>query len=94
MKFVTECIEKPERFEGRIERQKPYIFATELVKKKVEISNGKVSVVCFVRDLFDSLLCLSLERQIDMNEVLSYPLTPAPLSLSHVHGSMQNTPKS
>ena len=29
-----------------------------------------------------------------MNEVLSYPLTPVPLSLSHVDGSMQNTPKS
>ena len=29
-----------------------------------------------------------------MNEVVSYPLTPVPLSLSHVDGSMQNTPKS
>ena len=29
-----------------------------------------------------------------MNEVVSYPLTPVPLSLSHVDGSMKNTPKS
>ena len=29
-----------------------------------------------------------------MNEVLFYSLNPVPLSLSHVDGSMQNTPKS
>ena len=29
-----------------------------------------------------------------MNEVLSYPLTPVPLSLSHVDRSMKDTPKS
>ena len=29
-----------------------------------------------------------------MNKVLSYPLTPILLSLSHVDGSMQNAPKS
>ena len=94
LKFVAECIERPERFEERIERQKLYTFATELRKKKVQTSDGKVLAAYFVRDLFGSLLCLSLERQIDMNEVLPYPLTPVPFSLSHVNGSMQKTPKS
>ena len=37
---------------------------------------------------------LFFQRQIDTNEVLSYPLTPVPLLLSHVDASMQNTPKS
>ena len=43
-----------------------------------------------MRDLFGSLLWLSLERQI----VLYYLVTLLPLSLSHVDGSMQKTPKS
>ena len=94
LKFVAECIKRQERFEGRIERQKLYTFSTELGKKKFQTSNGKILAACFVRDLFDSLLCLSLERQIDMSEVLSYPPTPVRLSLRHVDGSMQKTPKS
>ena len=61
LKFVAECIETSERFEERIERQKLYTFATDLGKKKVQTSDGKVLAASFVRDLFDNLLCLSLE---------------------------------
>ena len=35
-----------------------------------------------------------MQRKIDMVEVLNYPLTPAPLCLSHVDGSVDSTPKS
>ena len=31
--------------------------------------------------------------KIDMAEVLKYPLTAVPLCLSHVHGSVNSTPK-
>ena len=37
---------------------------------------------------------LSLERKVDMTEVLSYPLTQVPLSLSHVYGTILKTKKS
>ena len=47
-----------------------------------------------MRDLFGSLLRLSLLEKIDMAEVLSYPLTPVPLPLSYSDGSMLNSPKS
>ena len=57
-------------------------------------SNEKVVTTCFVRDLFGSLLCLSLEEKIDMAQVLSYPSTPVPLSLSYSDGSMLSSPKS
>ena len=57
-------------------------------------SNGKVVTACFVRDLFGSLLCLSLKEKTDMAEVLSYLLTPVPLSLSYSAGSMLSSPKS
>ena len=45
-------------------------------------------------DLFGSSLFLALQRQIDMGEVLTYPLTPIPLSLCHIDGKMNKTPKS
>ena len=93
LKFLAECIERPEMYEERIERQKLHICAIKLGKKKVQKSDGKILAACFVRNLFGSLLCLSLKRQMDMNEVLSYPLTLVHLSLSHVDGSMNNTPK-
>ena len=47
-----------------------------------------------MRDLFGSILCISLEKKIDMDEVLSYPLTPVPLSLCNVDETMLTTPKS
>ena len=62
--------------------------------KKNQRSTGKVVTACFGRDPFGSLLCLSLEEKIDMAEVLSYLLTPVPLSLSYSDGSMLSSPKS
>ena len=92
--FISECIKRPERFEEKILKQKMQTFETELGRKKTQKSNGKVVTACFVRDLFGSLLCLSLQEKIDMAEVLSYPLTPVPLSLSYSDGSMLSSPKS
>ena len=46
------------------------------------------------RDLFGSILFLALQWKIDMVEMLKFPLTPAPLCLPHIDGSMQRPPKS
>ena len=46
-----------------------------------------------MRDLFVSILLLSLKQRIDMGEVLKYSLTQVPLSLANVDGSMKKTPK-
>ena len=46
------------------------------------------------RELFGSILFLALQRKIDVGEVLKYPLTPIPLSLCHVDGTLQKTQKS
>ena len=43
--------------------------------------------------IFGSILFLSLQHKIDMEEVLSYPFTPIPLSLCHVDGLKQTTSK-
>ena len=82
--FINECIEDPSRFERRIQQEKVYTFASEVGKRKLQGSDGKVVAACLVRDLFGSILYHSLKQEIDMAEVLKYPLTPVPLSLSTV----------
>lgn len=46
------------------------------------------------RDLFGRLLAISVEQQIDLEKVLSYPLTPLLLALCHLDGKHCKTDKS
>ncbi|CAH0562924.1 unnamed protein product [Brassicogethes aeneus] len=46
------------------------------------------------RDLFGRLLGLSLEQKINIEKVLTYPLTPVPLSLCYINGNICKTDKS
>ena len=44
-----------------------------------------------MRDLFARILYISFQRKVDMAQVLKYPLTPVPLSLSYADGTMLST---
>ena len=92
--FIGECIEDSTRFERRIQKRKIFTFATEGQKYKLRGKDDKIVEVRMERDLFGSILFLALQRKIDMGEVLKYPLTPVPLSLCHIDGTMQKTQKS
>ena len=46
-----------------------------------------------MKDLFGSILCMSIERDIDLKVIFSYPLIPVPLSLGHLDGTIHKTPK-
>ena len=47
-----------------------------------------------MHDLFGSILYKSLQRKVDITQVLKYPLIHVPLlSLSHVDGTTLSTPK-
>ena len=86
--FIQECVENPNRFEERIKKNKIHSFAAGSGKRKIRGAEGKIIEETFVRYLFGSILCLSMQQKIDRAEVLKYPLTPVPLCLSHVDGSV------
>ena len=91
-KFVNECKEDPKRFEQGIPRQKLRTFAANGKRFKLN-TESKTVAIRMERDLFGSILFLALKKKVDMSSVLKYPLTPAPLSLCHVDGTMNQTPK-
>ena len=92
--FIQECVENPNRFEERINKNKICNFATESGKPKIQWAEGKIIETTLIRDLLGSILCMSMQQKIDMAKVLKYPLTPVPLCLSHVDSSVNSTPKS
>lgn len=89
--FIAECAEDECRFERRIKQNKNCTFTKTL--KKICLS-GKVTEVRLQRDLFGKLLGISLKNSLNLDKVLTYPLTPVPLSLCHIDGTMCKTDKS
>ena len=92
--FIKKCVENPNWFEERIKNNKIYSFVTDSGKQNVREAEGKIIEAILIIDLFGSILCFSMQQKIDMVEVLKYLLTPVPLCLSHVDGSVNSTPKS
>lgn len=92
-KFIAECNDNSERFHARIPKNVVLTFASMKKKKKIQIGR-KVLEVRLQRDLFGRLLSLSLDAQIDLEKMLRFPITPIPLSLCHIDGSINKTVKS
>ena len=90
--FIKEVNERPARFEEAITWTKLQTFANEGVKSKKK-SNNKVTEVRMERNLYGRLLCIALEKWIDLSVVLTYPITPIPLSMCHIDGTMASTKK-
>ena len=55
------------------------------------VFRGANNAVEMIPDLFGSILLLAVKRKSYMEEVLSFPLTPSPLTLSHAGGTMLKT---
>jgi hypothetical protein len=68
--FVKECALDPNRFEQSISRVKISNFALEGMKVKQHISN-KITVIKKERDLRGRMLCLALDKKVDIGVVLS-----------------------
>ncbi len=82
------------RFQKPISRRKVKNFASDAVKTKLTCKDQKLLELKGTRDLFGRLLYVSTMEDVDLSKVFCYPLTPVPLSLAHVDGSMNKTDKS
>ena len=89
-----EMHQRPNQIQQIIKHQTIHLFTTEGGTKNIKVGDGKIISACLTRNLFCSILFLSLECKVDMAEDLSYPLTLVPLSLTHVNGTMLKTKKS
>lgn len=91
--FIKDCCEDEKRFENPIKKNVIFTFVDATAKKKVSM-NGKIVEIKMQRNLFGKLLRLSLEKNLDIESTLSYPLTAIPLSLCHMDGAICKTDKS
>ena len=92
--FIQECVDNPNQFKERIKKSKIHCSAAESGKRKIRGAEGKIIEATLIKDLFGSILCLSMQQKIDIAEILKYPLKLVPLCLSHVDDSINSAPKS
>ncbi|GFW70277.1 hypothetical protein TNCV_5131031 [Trichonephila clavipes] len=92
--FIAECELDSTRFERAIKKTPIHNFSSLLVKKKSVKIGGKHQEIKLQRDLFGRLLGISMDHQIDVLKILSFPITPVPLALCHLDGGFCKTDKS
>ena len=93
-KFLQNPHKTLDSLENLSKGKKNISFATEIGKQKNTSSGKKVLPACLMHDLFGSIIYISLQRKVDMAQVLKYLLNSFLLSLGHVDEAMLNTPKS
>ena len=82
--FIESSFKDSSGFSRLIKRQKIQNFATQTGRFKLPSAlNKKLVAVTMTRDLFGNILFLALLPEVNMGEVLWYPLTTVPLSLCH-----------
>ena len=87
------CVSDPDIF-SPITKLKLKTFSSMAKKVKVTAKGGGVAMLQANRNLFARMLLLAQSRNVDMKEVLSFPLGPFPLSLSTEMGTLHKTQKS
>ena len=93
--FVTKRLNSNEvSFWVPVPNLKIKTFTTLTKKIQVKAADEKVITVGADRDLFGRLLIVANVRQINLKEVLSFELSPVPVSLAHPDGSLRKTNKS
>ena len=95
MQFEKECEEDESRFLQPVAKTKVLNFAAENVKsskgavRKLKAAEG-------VRDVFGRILAVAAKKSdaLDLQHILSFPITEVPLSLAHSDGTPLKTGKS
>lgn len=95
LNFITECSTAPGRFEKAIKRNKILNFASECTSKVVMSKDKKKTVLLKMeRDIFGRLLAISINKKINLEYCLTFPLAPMPPALFSCAGEMFKTAKS
>lgn len=85
--FIRECQEDESRFEKPIKRNVIRNFATESLKsKKTSLKDHNEAKL--ERNVLGKVLCLAIDNDVDLHNVLSYPLATVPHSLAHFDNFM------
>ncbi len=94
LQFESECLVDGSRFLKPVSRTKILNFAAEN-RKQSKTSTRKVNAAEGVRDVFGRILAVVAKTSdtIDLDHVLSYPITEVPLSLAHSDGIPLKTDK-
>lgn len=92
--FIHECQGDPSRFERPIAKQKLLTFKDEGAKRRQKSVDRKIAELKCTRDLMGRLMVLAIKKDLDLEHILSYPLTTVPLSLCCTDGMMAKTDKS
>ena len=93
--FQKECSEDDCRFLKRLQWVKVSNFAFENIKSKSFKNKADLSAAEGVRDAFGHILAKAAMTDdfIDLQHILSYPVTKIPLSLAHADGTPTKTDK-
>ena len=90
----SSLVDKSVGFHNPIKRNKLKTFAACEVKKKLTSLQNKTSQIRAERNVFDQLVLLSTEHNVDLELTLSFPLGPVPWSLATADGMPTKTDKS
>ena len=69
-------------------------FSSATKKMEVKATNDKIITLTADRELFGRLLVVAKQRDIDLQEVVSYELSAVPVAIAHGDRSLRKTTKS
>lgn len=92
--FVKECLESAERFEKPIRKHPLRTFASEGVVNRKAGKNSKEAQLKCTSALLGRIAFTAATKNIDLEHVFSFPLTPVPLTMCNGDGMMAHTDKS
>lgn len=90
--FIIECRDDESRFYKPIRKNVINNFANEIFKRK-GTSKETVDEAQHERNILGQILCLAMRDSINLDVVLSFPLTPFPYSLANLDGTMMKGSK-
>ena len=93
LKFENECVKDHTRFNKVLPRRQVCNFAKAGVKSLKKVPKAQKSAES-MRDSFVQLLVLVVkDKDVDLDHIMSFPITQCPLSISYPDGEPLTTPK-